>query len=137
MERGYKSHSGQPAGEFLTIGQYKNANAWADRIAARPAVQRGMQVGTASSESSHGMFYQRKRGRVMPAAAAWHACSVQHGDCLRRAEEAAFGFSPQGPRSGPNWPDDMVRSCCYSNSRRNELTELWAALLPTLPCAPA
>jgi GST-like protein len=41
---GYKHPSGTDAKSFLSIDQYKNCNAWADRIAARPAVQRGITV---------------------------------------------------------------------------------------------
>jgi GST-like protein len=32
------------AGEFLAVHEYKNVNRWADRIAKRPAVQRGRMV---------------------------------------------------------------------------------------------
>ncbi len=41
---GYKHGSGVGAGDFLSIEQYKNVNAWADRILERPAVQRGITV---------------------------------------------------------------------------------------------
>jgi len=41
---GYKHSSGLGAKDFLKVEQYKNAIAWADRIAERPAVQRGLQV---------------------------------------------------------------------------------------------
>jgi GST-like protein len=42
---GYKhAPSGISANDFLTMSQYVNANAWAKRIASRPAVQRGMTV---------------------------------------------------------------------------------------------
>lgn len=39
-----KHSSGRTAREFLQIDKYKNVMAWADRIAARPAVQRGVTV---------------------------------------------------------------------------------------------
>lgn len=41
---GYKHTSGVAANDFLSIENYKNANAWADRILERPAVQRGLKV---------------------------------------------------------------------------------------------
>jgi GST-like protein len=41
---GYNHPSGIGAKEFLTVSQYVNANAWADRIAVRPAVIRGITV---------------------------------------------------------------------------------------------
>lgn len=41
---GYKHSSGITAKDFLSIDQYKHANAWADRIAERPAVKRGLLV---------------------------------------------------------------------------------------------
>jgi GST-like protein len=44
LRTGYKHASGATAKQFLNVDQYKNANAWADRIASRPAVQRGMTV---------------------------------------------------------------------------------------------
>ena len=44
LQTGYKHSSGVAAADFLTIDQYTNAVAWAQRIADRPAVQRGMQV---------------------------------------------------------------------------------------------
>ena len=40
----YKHSSGIAANEFLTISQFKNANAWADRLLERPAVKRGIKV---------------------------------------------------------------------------------------------
>jgi len=43
---GYKHTSGITAAEFLSVSSYHNANAWADRILARPAVQRGVTVCT-------------------------------------------------------------------------------------------
>jgi hypothetical protein len=36
--------SGNNAANFLSTAQYTHLNAWADRIAARPAVQRGVTV---------------------------------------------------------------------------------------------
>eukprot|EP01134_Creolimax_fragrantissima_P004102 CFRG4102T1 len=36
--------SGVAAKDFLSTDQYKHTNAWADRILARPAVKRGMEV---------------------------------------------------------------------------------------------
>ncbi len=39
------------ANEFLNISQYKNAVAWAERIKARPAVVRGMQVNSWTSSN--------------------------------------------------------------------------------------
>ena len=44
LRTGYKHSSGIDAAGFLSIDKYANANAWADRILARPAVQRGMTV---------------------------------------------------------------------------------------------
>jgi GSH-dependent disulfide-bond oxidoreductase len=44
LRMGYKHSSGITAKEFLSIDQYKNANAWAERIFERPAVQRGITV---------------------------------------------------------------------------------------------
>lgn len=42
---GYKNPgSGSNSKDFLSTDQYSHANAWADRLAARPAVQRGMTV---------------------------------------------------------------------------------------------
>ena len=41
---GYPHPSGIAAADFLSTDQYKNLNAWADRIAQRQAVNRGMQV---------------------------------------------------------------------------------------------
>jgi len=41
---GFKHSSGVAARDFLSIDQYKNAVAWAERIAARPAVKRGLTV---------------------------------------------------------------------------------------------
>ena len=41
---GYKHPSGIVANDLLSIDQYKNAIAWADRIAERPAVKRGLLV---------------------------------------------------------------------------------------------
>eukprot|EP01034_Spumella_vulgaris_P024319 gene24319-30641_t len=41
---GYGHPSGISANDFLTVSQYSNAIAWAARIGARPAVQRGMTV---------------------------------------------------------------------------------------------
>lgn len=39
------------AGEFLNVDEYTHLRAWADRIAARPAVQRGRKVNRVSGES--------------------------------------------------------------------------------------
>jgi len=45
LTKGYKhAASGISAPDFLNIAQYKNAMAWVERISARPAVQRGVQV---------------------------------------------------------------------------------------------
>lgn len=41
---GYKHSSGIGANEFLSMDQYKNLKVWADRIGAREAVKRGLQV---------------------------------------------------------------------------------------------
>lgn len=41
---GYKHTSGIGANEFLSVDQYKNIHAWAERVGARPAVQRGITV---------------------------------------------------------------------------------------------
>ena len=41
---GYPHSSGIAAADFLSTAQYKHLNAWADRIEARQAVKRGMQV---------------------------------------------------------------------------------------------
>ncbi len=40
------------AGEFLAVSDYANVNAWADRIAARPAVQRGRKVNRVFGDAS-------------------------------------------------------------------------------------
>ena len=42
LRTGYKHASGASASSFLGSDRYKNANAWADRILQRPAVQRGI-----------------------------------------------------------------------------------------------
>jgi len=44
LRTGYKHSSGIAAADFLTVDQYKNVNAWADRILERPAVKRGITV---------------------------------------------------------------------------------------------
>jgi len=44
LKVGYKHKSGIGADTFLSVEQYKHANAWADRVGARPAVQRGITV---------------------------------------------------------------------------------------------
>jgi len=44
LRTGYQNKYGIMPNEFLTISQYKNANAWADRLLERPGVQRGLQV---------------------------------------------------------------------------------------------
>lgn len=41
---GYKHTSGVSAADFLTIDKYTNVVSWAEKIKARPAVQRGLQV---------------------------------------------------------------------------------------------
>jgi len=51
MMTGYPHKSGIKANEFLNISQYKNAVAWAERIKARPAVVRGMQVNSWTSSN--------------------------------------------------------------------------------------
>jgi GST-like protein len=43
---GYKHASGIGASDFLSLDQYKHANAWAQRLLARPEVQRGLTVCT-------------------------------------------------------------------------------------------
>lgn len=42
--KNYKHTNGVTGAEYLGSDRYINVNAWADRIAARPAVQRGLQV---------------------------------------------------------------------------------------------
>ena len=49
---GYPHKSGIKANEFLSIDKYSNLLAWADRIAARPAVVRGVQVNGWSDANS-------------------------------------------------------------------------------------
>ena len=44
LRTGYKHASGIAAAGFLSVDKYVHVNAWADRIYARPAVQRGIQV---------------------------------------------------------------------------------------------
>jgi GSH-dependent disulfide-bond oxidoreductase len=44
LQVGYKHTSGVAAADFLDIAQYTNAIAWAEKLRARPAVQRGLQV---------------------------------------------------------------------------------------------
>lgn len=44
LQVGYKHSSGIAAGGFIGVEKYKAACEWAERIAARPAVQRGLQV---------------------------------------------------------------------------------------------
>ena len=41
---GYPHSSGIAAADFLSTEQYKHLNTWADRVAQRQAVNRGMQV---------------------------------------------------------------------------------------------
>lgn len=41
---GYKHSSGIAGADFLSISNYANVVAWAERIKSRPAVQRGLQV---------------------------------------------------------------------------------------------
>jgi len=41
---GYNHSSGVTTNEFLSVAQYTNIIAWADRILERPAVQRGKQA---------------------------------------------------------------------------------------------
>jgi GST-like protein len=41
---GYKHPSGVAAKDFLSVDSYSHANRWADKILARPAVQRGLTV---------------------------------------------------------------------------------------------
>lgn len=53
LRSGYHHSSGVTASSFLSITEYyPHANAWADRILARPAVQRGMTVCSWSHEST-------------------------------------------------------------------------------------
>jgi GST-like protein len=44
LQTGYKHPCGVSAADFLSIDQYAHAVAWAEKIKARPAVQRGLQV---------------------------------------------------------------------------------------------
>lgn len=44
LMNGYKHDSGVSAAEFLSISQYSHAVAWAEKLKARPEVQRGLQV---------------------------------------------------------------------------------------------
>ncbi len=44
LRTGYKHSSGVSAKDFLSVEKYEKVNAWADRILARPAVQRGITV---------------------------------------------------------------------------------------------
>ena len=44
LKVGYKHASGATAASVLSVEQYKNAVAWADRISERPAVKRGLLV---------------------------------------------------------------------------------------------
>lgn len=47
LRTGYHHSSGVTAKEFLSVeDNYPHVVQWAERILARPAVQRGMQVGT-------------------------------------------------------------------------------------------
>uniref|UniRef100_A0A6B2LER2 Glutathione S-transferase n=1 Tax=Arcella intermedia TaxID=1963864 RepID=A0A6B2LER2_9EUKA len=46
LRTGYKHKSGIGAAEFLSVESYGNVIAWANRIAERPAVQRGLTVCT-------------------------------------------------------------------------------------------
>jgi len=41
---GYKHASGIGASDFLSVDNYKNVQAWAERVGSRPAVQRGVTV---------------------------------------------------------------------------------------------
>eukprot|EP00937_MAST-01D_sp_MAST-1D-sp2_P008208 g8208.t1 len=43
-EKGYRHHSGVGAREFLSVANYEHAARWADRLVARPQVQRGLLV---------------------------------------------------------------------------------------------
>lgn len=44
LQNGYIHTSGVSAADFLSISQYKHAVAWAEKLKARPQVQRGLQV---------------------------------------------------------------------------------------------
>jgi len=44
LRTGYLHSCGIKAGDFLSVSQYQNANAWADRMLERPAVQRGLKI---------------------------------------------------------------------------------------------
>jgi len=44
LRTGYNHKSGITANNFLSVDQYTNAIAWADKILERPAVQKGKQV---------------------------------------------------------------------------------------------
>mmetsp|Transcript_15485 Transcript_15485/g.34171 ORF Transcript_15485/g.34171 Transcript_15485/m.34171 type:complete len:327 (-) Transcript_15485:1188-2168(-) len=44
LQTGYKHDCGVDAKQFLNVDQYSNCVAWAERIGARPQVQRGLQV---------------------------------------------------------------------------------------------
>lgn len=46
------------AGEFLSVGDYRNVQRWADAIAARPAVQRGRMVNRTSGDPA-GQLHER------------------------------------------------------------------------------
>ena len=44
LQTGYPHKSGIKAAEFLNVAQYARLNEWAERIAAREPVKRGLQV---------------------------------------------------------------------------------------------
>ncbi len=44
LRTGYKHASGVAAADFLSVDKYTHCNKWADRILAREAVKRGLQV---------------------------------------------------------------------------------------------
>eukprot|EP00798_Chlamydomonas_sp_ICE-L_P004436 gene4436-14572_t len=60
LRTGYVHKSGVSAAQFLSIDKYKNAGAWADRILARPAVERGLketvnEVKSTNPAAHHGL----------------------------------------------------------------------------------
>eukprot|EP00607_Mallomonas_marina_P002866 CAMPEP_0182428404 /NCGR_PEP_ID=MMETSP1167-20130531/22908_1 /TAXON_ID=2988 /ORGANISM="Mallomonas Sp, Strain CCMP3275" /LENGTH=283 /DNA_ID=CAMNT_0024611305 /DNA_START=60 /DNA_END=911 /DNA_ORIENTATION=+ len=50
LYNGYPHSSGIKAAEFLSMDQYENVKLWCDRIAVRPAVQRGVTVCSSSGK---------------------------------------------------------------------------------------
>ena len=64
------------AGEFLSVGEYRNVQRWTDQIAERPAVKRGRMVNRAQGEPSSQLrerhdasdFETRTQDKLEPAA---------------------------------------------------------------------